>query len=277
MTVGEWMPIRFYRNDGSRLRDVTRVDAASLDARLVVQPRRRRLRRRRPSRPRRRQPRAQLHLHDVQGQPVRRLRGRASPETSAPTSCSPRRSTARRYPLAGMVPLGREIYQLGAPLPDLRVVLRRRRGADVRPAGARAARSTTRPTPSPASCCTTRAAAPSASHALPTLAQIAPIKAIVVARRGRRRQPRPGRRRQPVRRGAEHAARRRRQRALAPRRRPRATSPPCSPRASGFLAPRNVAGLALLDTPAGKTVLVANTGDRCRPSRSGRAPSAPER
>ena len=34
-----------------------------------------------------------------------------------------------------------------------------------------------------------------------------------------------------------------------------------SPRASGFLAPRTVAGLTLLDTPAGKRVLVANTGD----------------
>ena len=34
-----------------------------------------------------------------------------------------------------------------------------------------------------------------------------------------------------------------------------------SPRASGFLAPRNVAGLALLNTPTGKAVLVANTGD----------------
>jgi hypothetical protein len=30
---------------------------------------------------------------------------------------------------------------------------------------------------------------------------------------------------------------------------------------SGFLAPLNVAGLALIDTPAGKAVLVANTGD----------------
>ena len=33
------------------------------------------------------------------------------------------------------------------------------------------------------------------------------------------------------------------------------------PLASGFLAPRNVAGLALMQTPAGKAVLVANTGD----------------
>ena len=36
---------------------------------------------------------------------------------------------------------------------------------------------------------------------------------------------------------------------------------PVTPRASGFLAPHSVAGLALLDTPTGKTVLVANTGD----------------
>ncbi|HKC39258.1 MAG TPA: hypothetical protein VKC15_06955, partial [Gemmatimonadales bacterium] len=30
---------------------------------------------------------------------------------------------------------------------------------------------------------------------------------------------------------------------------------------SGFLAPRNVAGLVLMQTPAGSAVLVANTGD----------------
>jgi hypothetical protein len=30
---------------------------------------------------------------------------------------------------------------------------------------------------------------------------------------------------------------------------------------SGFLAPRNVAGLAVMQTPAGSAVLVANTGD----------------
>jgi enediyne biosynthesis protein E4 len=36
---------------------------------------------------------------------------------------------------------------------------------------------------------------------------------------------------------------------------------PVSPRESGFLAPLNVAGLALMETQAGKTVLVANTGD----------------
>jgi hypothetical protein len=33
------------------------------------------------------------------------------------------------------------------------------------------------------------------------------------------------------------------------------------PRESGFLAPRNVAGLALMQTPAGTAVVVANTGD----------------
>lgn len=36
---------------------------------------------------------------------------------------------------------------------------------------------------------------------------------------------------------------------------------PVPPRESGFLAPRNVAGLALMQTPAGSAVLVANTGD----------------
>jgi len=36
---------------------------------------------------------------------------------------------------------------------------------------------------------------------------------------------------------------------------------PVPARESGFLAPRGVAGLALLKTPAGSAVLVANTGD----------------
>ena len=36
---------------------------------------------------------------------------------------------------------------------------------------------------------------------------------------------------------------------------------PVPPVESGFLAPRNVAGLALMQTPAGKAVLVANSGD----------------
>jgi len=36
---------------------------------------------------------------------------------------------------------------------------------------------------------------------------------------------------------------------------------PVPPVESGFLAPRDVAGLALMQTPAGKAVLVANTGD----------------
>ena len=36
---------------------------------------------------------------------------------------------------------------------------------------------------------------------------------------------------------------------------------PVGPSESGFVAPRNVAGLALVNTPAGRVVLVANTGD----------------
>jgi hypothetical protein len=41
----------------------------------------------------------------------------------------------------------------------------------------------------------------------------------------------------------------------------RGTFTPVSSRKSGFLAPMNVAGMALINTPAGKAVLVANTGD----------------
>ena len=39
---------------------------------------------------------------------------------------------------------------------------------------------------------------------------------------------------------------------------------PVSPRESGFLAPGNVSGLALINTPNGKALLVANTGDSLR-------------
>jgi len=48
---------------------------------------------------------------------------------------------------------------------------------------------------------------------------------------------------------------------------------PVRPSESGFLAPLNVDGLALMNTPAGRLVLVANTGDsvqtfRVRPPRT---------
>jgi hypothetical protein len=36
---------------------------------------------------------------------------------------------------------------------------------------------------------------------------------------------------------------------------------PVPPSESGFLAPLNVAGLALIKTPTGNAVLIANTGD----------------
>jgi len=39
---------------------------------------------------------------------------------------------------------------------------------------------------------------------------------------------------------------------------------PVSPRESGFLAPLNVTGLALIKTPGGKAVVVANNGDSLR-------------
>jgi hypothetical protein len=54
------------------------------------------------------------------------------------------------------------------------------------------------------------------------------------------------------------------------------------PAASGFLAPLNASGLALIDTPTGKALLVANTGDslqaftiRARAHGTGNKPPVP--
>ena len=44
---------------------------------------------------------------------------------------------------------------------------------------------------------------------------------------------------------------------------------PVSPSESGFLAPLNVAGLALVNTPLGRMVIVANTGDSLQAFRIG--------
>ena len=44
---------------------------------------------------------------------------------------------------------------------------------------------------------------------------------------------------------------------------------PVRPSESGFVAPRNVAGLALVNTPSGRVVLVANTGDSLQAFRVG--------
>ena len=133
-------------------------------------------------------------------------------------------------------------------------------GPAVRPAGARSARSTTRPTASPASCLHNDGGGAFSATALPTLAQIAPIKAIVVHDfdgdgnldllvAGNLYEAEPNTPRADAGNG------------LWLRGDGQGRFVPVSPRASGFLAPHDVAGLALLDTPTGRAVLVANTGD----------------
>ena len=86
VTAGEWMPIRFYHNDGGRLRDVTAPTSlppmrgwwSSLAVGDFD----------RDGRPDLVAGNLGLNytLHDVEGQRVRRLRGRL-PGNSAPTSC----------------------------------------------------------------------------------------------------------------------------------------------------------------------------------------------
>jgi len=96
------------------------------------------------SRHRRRQPRLQLHVYDVEGQHIRRVRRRfhwarhdrrgAHPETGQ-----------TEVPFAEMAPLGPRALQPGTQVPDLRL-LRDARWITVRPGRCRG-RCTIRPTP----------------------------------------------------------------------------------------------------------------------------------
>ena len=261
VTVGEWMPITFYRNDGTQFRDVTPTTHL----------------------PPLRGWWYSLATGDFDGDGrVDLVAGNLGLNYSYTTASGSRfgvyaadftgnRNTdivltqqqgGAEYPIAGMDPLGRELYQLGLKFPTYGAF------ADASVAqlfgAAQLQQALHYQTDTFASVLIHNdGGGRFNSTALPSAAQIAPIKAILVHDVD----------------GDGHAD-------LivggniydAEPNTPRADAgnglwlrgdghghfTPVSPRESGFLAPLNVAGLALVKTAAGMSVLVANTGDSLR-------------
>src|SRR5687767_83130 len=258
VTVGEWMPIQFYRNDGKALRNVTRstrlpplrgwwysLAAADVDndgrPDLVA---------------------GNLGLnHSYATSPEGRLGVYATNFTGNQTTdvVFAERVDGTEYPVAGMAPLGREIYTTtlkfptyasfaSAPLVQLF-------------SAAQLEQSLHYEVDTFASVFLHNdgGGAFSASR-LPNLAQISPIRAIVahdvdgdghrdVIVAGNLYDTEPNTPRADAGNG------------LWLRGNGRGQFAPVPANESGFLAPLNVAQLALINTPAGKVVLIANTGD----------------
>lgn len=257
VTAGEWMPIRFYRNDGARLRDATSgtrlpslrgwwsslaVGDFDRDGRpdLVA---------------------GNFGLNSLYTSVGGRLGIYAADFTgnrSTGIVLTAEHDGVER-PLWGLAPLGREIYTLGALYPThgtfaevpitklftpnqleqaVRYQVDTLASMVLRNAGGGAFVAT----------------------ALPTAAQIAPIEGIVVHDvdgdgaldllvAGNQYEMEPNTPRLDAGNG------------LWLRGDGKGRFTPVTPRTSGFLAPKNVAGVALVDSPKGKAVLVANTGD----------------
>ena len=132
VTVGEWMPIQFFRNEGATLRNVTQSTRLPPLRGWWYSLAVGRLRRGRSAGSRRRQSRPQLQLHDVEGQHLRRVRrqlhrqpdhGHRSHPTGERNRVSPGRPGAT-WP--GDLHHRRKI-------PDLRIVRASLNGAAVQP------------------------------------------------------------------------------------------------------------------------------------------------
>jgi len=258
VTVGEWMPIRFYHNDGSRLRDVSgttrlpstrgwwsSVAVGDFDhdgkTDLVV---------------------GNLGLNysytasrdTVFGVYAGDFRGNLGTDVVLT-----QRIDGKTYPLAGMVPLGQQLYQLGLKFPTYASFSTKT--MDELFGQAALARALRYEVDGFASLVLHNdGGGVFSATPLPMLAQIAPIKSILVQDvdgdgnldlliAGNLYDAEPNTPRADAGNG------------LWLRGDGHGRFVPVSPRESGFLAPHNVAGLAQLRTPTGRAVLVANTAD----------------
>jgi hypothetical protein len=258
VTVGEWMPIQFYHNDGKKLRDVTQS----------------------------------MHLppsrgwwyslavgdFDHDGRPdlvAGNLGLNYSYTTSKDTTLGiyatsfsgsqttdivlTQRVDGKEYPYAGLATLGRDIYPLGIRFPTFGSFARATMSESF--SSAQLQRALHYEADTFASVYLHNdGGGKFSSHVLPNLAQISPIKAIVAEDvdgdghldliiAGNLYDSEPNTTRADAGNG------------LWLRGDGKNHFTPVPPAQSGFLAPLNVSGLALLNTVAGRAVLVANTSD----------------
>ncbi|HEU4722108.1 MAG TPA: VCBS repeat-containing protein [Gemmatimonadaceae bacterium] len=258
VTVGEWMPIRIYRNEGSRLRDVTastRLPSTrgwwysiasgdfDRDGRMDLVA-------------------GNLGLNYTYATSKDSPFGVYAGEFSGGLNTDvvlTRQIGGTEYPLAGMVPLGRELYQLSLRFPTYAAFST---ASMEQLFGQQAlARALHYQVDGFASVVLRNDGGGAFSAApLAPLAQIAPIKSIVVHDvdldghldliiAGNLYDSEPNTPRADAGNG------------LWLRGDGQGRFTPVSPRESGFLAPRNASGLALVGVPSGRVLLVANTGD----------------
>lgn len=258
VTVGEWMPIQFYHNEGGRLRNVTASTGLSNtrgwwnsiavgdfdgDGRpdLVV---------------------GNLGLNYSYTTSSASRFGVYGGDLSGSRSADivlTQEKDGVEYPLAGMVPLGQDIYTLGVRFPTFGSFASATIAQLFNPALLKQAVHYQVDTF--ASLYLHNAGGGKfTSTPLPNLAQISPIKAIVpydvdgdgrldLITAGNLFEAEPNTPRADAGNG------------LFLKGDGRGHFAPVPSRQSGFLAPKNVAGLALINTATGKAILVANTGD----------------
>jgi enediyne biosynthesis protein E4 len=261
VTVGEWMPIQFYRNDGTRLRDATkatglppmrgwwnslatgdfdgdgRIDLAAGNLGLNS-----------PFRTSA-QSRFGMYAADLTGN---RTTSIILTEETAGTE----------HPVAGLVPLGREIYSLGLRFKSYESFAQAPMAKLLSPDQMK--RSIHYQTDTFASVfLRSEGNGRFSSTALPNLAQIAPINGMVahdvdgdghldLIVAGNRYDVEPNTPRADAGNG------------LWLRGDGKGGFTPMSPRESGLLAPGNVTGLALIRTRTGRSIVVGNYGDSLR-------------